>query len=399
MNTSRIEPLTSAGDALSTYCDLLFAPLARSDQRRWAEIYVRGLLTTPGRKSLASISERLLGRRVIQPLQQFVNQSTWEHAAVRAGLGALAAATIRPRAWAIDEAAFPKNGSHSVGVARQFAHAPGRTLNCQLALALSLVGEDCDVPVNWRLMLPECWDRDPARRAKAHVPEHEHHVPRWHHALDLVDELIEHWHLPAAPVLIDATAEADIEPLLTGLESRGLGYIVEVARNTLVRRAVGPTIAGAARSVSAAQCIQATMYKGERITVSWDEGAGARPRQSQFLTVPVPGTGAPGVGRDHRGHIQRPRVVIAEWPAGWSRARSQWVTNLAARSTAHVVALAKQRARTHAAIDALHTDFGLGDFEGRSYRGWHHHVTLVSAAAAFPSLATRATLEDVRLAA
>jgi SRSO17 transposase len=398
MKNSSIDPLIGAGDALSSYCDLLFTSLARSDQRRWAEVYVRGLLTTPGRKSLASISERMLGRRAIQPMQQFLNQSTWEHAAVRASLGAMSAAAIRPRAWAIEEAAFPKNGAHSVGVARQFAHAAGRTLNCQLALTLALVGEDCDVPVNWRLMLPECWDRDHARRAKAHVPEHEHHLPRWHHALDLVDDLIEHWHLPAAPVLVDAAAEADVEPLLTGLESRGLGYIVEVARNTLVRRAAGPTIAGAARSLSASQCVQAAMYKGERVTVSWDDGAYGAPRQSQFLTVPVPGTGVPG-GHGYRAHAQRPRLVIAEWPAGWSRARGHWVTNLAARSTAHVVTLAKQRARTRAAIDALHTDYGLGDFEGRSLRGWHHHVTLVSAAAAFPTLATRAALNDARLAA
>lgn len=127
----RIDPLISAKDALSEYCDVLFASLARSDQRRWAEIYIRGLLATPGRKSLASISERMLGRRAIQPLQQFVNQSNWDHAAVRAHLGALTAATIRPCAWAIEEAAFPKNGANSVGVARQFAHAAGRTLNCQ----------------------------------------------------------------------------------------------------------------------------------------------------------------------------------------------------------------------------------------------------------------------------
>lgn len=397
MNT-RIEPLIGAGDALSDYCDLLFASLARSDQRRWAEIYIRGLLATPGRKSLASISERMLGRRAIQPLQQFVNQSTWEHGAVRANLGALAAATIRPRAWAIEEAAFPKNGANSVGVARQFAHTAGRTLNCQLALTVSLVGEDCDVPVNWRLLLPECWDDDAARRTKAHVPEHVRHVPRWRHALDLVDDLIERWHMPAAPVLIDASAESDIEPLLSGLESRGLGYIVDVARNTLVRRAAGPTIAGAARSLTASQCVQAATYKGERVTVSWAEGADGTPRQSQFLTVPVPGIGPQG-GHGHRAHAQRPRMVIAEWPAGWSRARGHWVTNFAARSTAHVVALAKHRTRTQATLAALHADYGLGDFEGRSFRGWHHHVTLVSAAAAFPSLATRATLAQARLAA
>ncbi|HEV2636431.1 MAG TPA: IS701 family transposase [Actinocrinis sp.] len=378
-NSNTARPV-GAGDALSDYCGLLFSSLARSDQRHWAEVYIRGLLITPGRKSLAAISELTLGHREIQSLQQFVNQSTWDHAAVRASLGALAAAANRPRAWAVEETAFPKNGDHSVGVARQFAHAAGRTLNCQLALSLTLVGEDTDIPLDWRLMLPECWDGDRARRAKAHLPERERHQPRWRHVLDLMDELIEDWHLPSAPVLLDGSAEQDIEPLLAGLEARGLGYIVDVGPGTVVRPAAGGALG---RGLSAAQCVHGGMYKGDRTTVSWAEGADGATRQSQFLTVPVPGVAPAADARGHRAPAQRVRLVLAEWPAGRSRARGYWVTNLAARTPAHIVALAKLRSRTRAAVENLHADFGLGDFEGRSFRGWHHHVTLVSAAAAF----------------
>jgi DDE superfamily endonuclease len=395
----RVDRLAGASDALSDYCGALFGSLPRSDQRRWAETYVRGLLATPGRKTLAAISEQVLGRRAIQPLQQFVNQSTWDHAAVRSRLSALAAATIRPRAWAIEEVAFPKNGANSVGVAKQFAYDAGRTLNCQLALVLSLVGEDTDVPANWRLMLPECWDSDHERRTKSHLPEQEHHQPRWRHALSLVDELFEDWHIPVAPVLIDGTAEPDVEPLLSGLESRGLSYIVSVAPGAAVRQAGGSAGAGALQSMSAAQCVRVGMYREERATVSWAEGVDGGRRQSQFLAVPVPGLGGAASGQGLRPNGRRMRTVIAEWPAGSDRARDYWVTNLAVRSLAQVVSLAKLRSRPRATVAALHSDFGLGDFEGRSFRGWHHHVTLVSAAASFPGLATRATLAAARFAA
>ncbi|HEU5357330.1 MAG TPA: IS701 family transposase [Actinocrinis sp.] len=396
MKETTIATSTGPGDALSDYCGLIFSSLARSDQRKWAEVYVRGLLTTPGRKTLAAISELVLGRRAIQPLQQFVNQSTWDHDAVRGSLGALAASAIRPRAWAIEETVFAKNGEHSVGVARQYVPSAGRTVNCQLALVLALVGDDTDVPVDWRLMLPEGWDRDPARRRKAHLPEDVLHRPRGQHILDLVDEVIEGWHLPPAPLLIDGTAVADVEPLLAGLESRGLGYIIEVAPGTVVRHATGPGSSGGGRSLTASQCVQNAAHRTERVTIAWNEGADNWSRQSQFVTVPVPGLGigvGPGMGGS--GHlpartaVQRLRLMMAEWPAGRTRARNYWVTNLSGRSPAQLVALAKLRSRTRAMVGGLHTDVGLSDFEGRSFRGWHHHVTLVGAAAGFQSVALR----------
>lgn len=396
MKDTSFETSTGPGDALSDYCGLIFSSLVRSDQRKWAEVYVRGLLTTPGRKTLAAISELVLGRRAIQPLQQFVNQSTWDHGAVRGSLGALVASAVRPRAWAIEETAFPKNGVHSVGVARQYVPSAGRTVNCQLALVLALVGDDTDVPVDWRLMLPEGWDRDPGRRRKAHLPEHVQHRPRWQHILDLADEVIEAWHLPPAPLLVDGTAMADVEPLLAGLESRGLGYVIEVAPGSVVRHATGPGSSGAGRSLTASQCVQNAAHRTERVTIAWNEGADNWSRQSQFVTVPVPGLGI-GVGPTSgaggtalaRAAVQRMRLMMAEWPAGQTRARSHWVTNLSGRSPAQLVALAKLRSRTRTMVGGLHTDIGLGDFEGRSFRGWHHHVTLVGAAAGFQSVALR----------
>lgn len=381
------------GDELGEYCRRLLSSLARSDQRRWGEVYVRGLLTTPGRKTLAAIAERAVGRRAVQPLQQFLNQSPWDHSAVRGSLGRMAAETVRPLAWAVDETVFPKNGAHSVGVARQFVPGVGRTVNCQLGLTVSLVGENAAVPVNWRLQLPKCWDHDLALREKAHLPSRERHRPRWQHVLDALDELIEDWHLPAAPVLVDCTAEPDIEPLLSGLEARGLGYVVDVVAGTAVRQAAGPISDGASRSMTAAQCVQASMLKADRVTIYWAEGPDRAPRHSQFVTVPVPGLGVVPMGRTaFRTNGPRPRLAIAEWPVGRLHARRYWITNLAGRTTAQIVTLAKLRSRSGAALGALHTELGLGDFEGRSFRGWHHHVTLVAAASHFQRVAAGSAL-------
>lgn len=401
-NPNTTTPAAEAeADALAEYCGRLFSSLVRSDQRRWGEMYVRGLLTTPGRKTLAAIAERAVGRRAVQPLQQFLNQSPWDHAAVRAGLGRMATETIRPLAWAVDETVFPKNGAHSVGVARQFVPGLGRTVNCQLALTVSLVGEGAAVPVNWRLQLPSSWDHDRELRRKAHLPAGERHRPRWQHVLDAVDELFEDWHLPPAPVLVDCTAEPDIEPLLGGLEARGLGYVVDVAPGTSVRQPAGPTTGGVPRSMTAAQCVQAAMGKADRVTICWAEGPDRVPRHSQFVTVPVPGLAGYPLGRTavRTSNGARARLAIAEWPVGRMQARRYWITNLAGRTTAQIVTLAKQRARSAATAAYLHAELGLGDFEGRSFRGWHHHVTLVAAALHFEQIAAESAIAGIRSAA
>lgn len=384
MDKTSILPQAEATDALGAYCRRLFSSFARSDQRRWGEVYLRGLLTTPGRKTLAAIAELASGSRAVQPLQQFLNQSPWDCAGVRATLGLMAAETMRPLAWAVDETVFPKNGQHSVGVARQFVPGIGRTINCQLGLTVSMIGDRAAVPVNWRLLLPKCWDHDEQLRGKAHLPEWASHRPRWQHVLDALDELIEEWHLPAAPVLVDCTADPDIEPLLSGLEARGLGYIVDVVAGTAVRQAAGRVSEGAQRSLTAAQCVQASMRKADRVTICWSEGPDRAPRHSQFVAVPVPGLGPVASGHAAlRANGLRPRLAIAEWPVGRVQARRYWITNLAGRTTAQIVTLAKLRSRSGPMIGGLHAGLGLGDFEGRSFRGWHHHVTLVSAASHF----------------
>src|SRR3954452_18963407 len=181
------------GGRLSWFCQGLFSSMSRSDQRRWAEVYVRGLIEVPGRKSIRRISDHVLGWRADQCLQQFVNQSPWLWEPVRRSLATQFAATTPARAWVLEEAVFPKNGDSSVGVAKQYVPAARRTVNCQVGLSGFLASQQAEVPVNWRLLLPRNWADDEARRRRSHVPAEETHRSRWLHVLDAIDEMVGAW--------------------------------------------------------------------------------------------------------------------------------------------------------------------------------------------------------------
>ncbi|GAA4855867.1 IS701 family transposase [Kitasatospora terrestris] len=383
------EPLAGEStDEISAYCQDLFAPLARSDQRRWGEVYLRGLLHASGRRTPSNISEQVLGRRTAQPIQQFVNHSTWESGWIRRQLAEAYTAAAAPRAWAFDEVAFPKNGTRSVGVARQFASTARRTINCQLALATSLVHPQSCLPVNWHLMLPRHWDDDEDLRDRAHVPHHERHRPRWHYLLDSVDELLQDWDLPQAPVLADWTMESQVEPLLLGLEDRGLGYLLEVGAASHIPVGRHPVRVGvhhrAPHTRTVAEVAHALLDRAHREVIAWRDAPAANVRRSQFLAVRLPG--GPAAPGDRRAAGGRVRHLIAEWPFGRPKPRTYWLTNLPAEQLAETVALAELRHHSARGCERLHREYGLGDFEGRSFRGWHHHVTLVSAARGFHTL-------------
>ncbi|MGP3913671.1 IS701 family transposase [Nonomuraea sp. 10N515B] len=322
---------------LSPFCDDLFSSFLRSDQRRWGEVYVQGLISVPGRKSIRRISTQVVGQPVDQCLQQFINQSPWDWAPVRQRLAQSLVEAIRPKAWVLEEVVFPKNGSKSVGVARQFVPSAGRLMNCQLGLAVVMVGDEGGCPVNWRLLLPRSWDDDAGLRSRTRLPEHERSRPHWRHLLQAVDEMVLDWGLPPAPIVVDGRAMPGVELLIAGLAERGLPYLVRVSPGTMP--AAGPGLP--ARPVPEP----------------------ARPR----LHV-VPAQAGP---RPHGpGQHWRPR----------SGTRTMWLTDLGRNRVPDLAGLVRMRNRAASAMNTVAAESGLQHFEGRSYRGWHHHVTLVSVA-------------------
>jgi hypothetical protein len=379
-------PTTGLRDAaeLTDFCQEHLSSLARSDQRRWGEVYVRGLVSVPGRKSIKRISDYVVGWRADQCLQQFVNQSTWQWEPVRRSLAQAVAGLIRPRAWVVTEAVFPKNGSSSVGVARQYAPSAGRVLNCQLGLAVSLIGDEGSCPVNWRLLLPQCWDDDQTRRERTHLPDTQKFRPRWQHTLDAVEEMAGGWDLMAAPILIDATAEPEVELLLRCLEDRGLPYLVQVPPHIPAAPArPRPGMRPLPGSPTVGELAAAAVRPGAT-SLNWRTRNDPRAAVFRFVAASVPGE--LDAALLPRRLVRRPRHLLTQWVVGLSRPAAIWLTNLNVSrlpELVDLVDLVALRGQAVQDITRLEDGVGLRHFEGRSFRGWHHHVTLASVASAY----------------
>jgi hypothetical protein len=364
----------------------MLASLSRADQRRWGEVYVRGLLNVQGRKSIRRISDLVGGHATNQSLQQFVNQSPWAWEPVRQALAERMNQALQPRAWLIREVVFPKNGDQSVGVGRQYATSMGRMVNCQRSIAVFLVGVGGICPVNWRLILPPDWDHDASRRLKCRVPDGERSQPAWHHMAQAITELTNRWLLPGAPVLMDLSGERDIGLLLPELERLGLDYLARVPPTTALTpwETAEPGDPGGGPLTAGGLAVSAVRRGGT--TISWDDEQTGQPTSSMFGLITVP-----GVARRVTSTPRRSRQVLAEWPAKPGRSPSVWLTNRGASGILELSELVRLWDRHGCDVDQIAVESGLHAFEGRSFPGWHHHVTLVSLAHGFRQLRRPAT--------
>jgi SRSO17 transposase len=384
---------------LVEFAEEMFEPMVRKDQRRWGEVYLRGLMLDGRRKSIEPMAARLEDGDE-QCLQQFVNQSPWDEAAVRRRLAARMSAEIAPEAWIVDDTGFPKFGDRSVGVAHQYCGALGKIANCQVGVSVNAATDEASCPLDWRLFMPKEWGPDAERRAKAHVPEEVRHVAKWRLALEMIDEL-RGWGLEDRPVLADA-GYGDITGFRGGLEERGLDYVVQVKGATSAYaedvRPEWPAHPGAGRPAKA-------RYRGRRsslrdlaleagasaaVEVSWREGTRGELR-SRFLALRVRPANVGLRNRASREGSELPLAwLLCEWPEDHEEPFKYWLSNLAADTAIErLVGLAKMRWRIEHDYRELKDALGLDHFEGRTYRGWNHHVTLVSVAHAFLTLERR----------
>jgi SRSO17 transposase len=375
----------------------MFAPMVRRDQRRWGEVYLRGLMLDGRRKSIEPMAARLEDGDE-QCLQQFVNQSPWEWRPVRRALARRMTAELEPEAWVIDDTGFPKQGRMSVGVARQYCGALGKVGNCQLGVSINAACERASCPLDWRLFIPEEWDepsdfnRD--RRAKAHLPADVGHEPKWRLALEMIDEL-RAWGLEPPVVLADG-AYGDITALRTGLEEREIGYVLDVkgatsayagdvARERPAWSGRGrPPAARYRAKPSSLRELALTAGKHAATGISWREGTRGR-MHSRFLALTVrPANKDLRRAADAADAGLAVRWLLCEWPSNAHEPTRYWLSNLPADTPLReLVRLAKLRWRIEHDYRELKHALGLDHFEGRSWRGWNHHVTLASVAHAF----------------
>jgi len=390
---------------LATFAEDLFASIPRKDQRRWGQAYLRGLLLDGKRKSIEPMATRLArgdpaadAYALEQALQQFVNQSPWDPLPVRQRLAERMQQAIGPQAWVIDDTGFPKFGRHSVGVAPQYCGALGKVANCQVGVSIHAATDQASCPLDWRLFLPPEWDADTERRRTAHVPDHERHRPKWQLALDMLDELAG-WGLVPPVVLADG-AYGEVGEFRLGLEARGLAYVVQVPGTLSAYPAdtVPETLPYAGRGRPSVPRYrqprwalrQLALAAGEpaATTVAWREGADGTALVSRFVALRVRPAGVPlrRAARGQGGELPV-RWLLAEWPDGEPEPVKYWLATLPDDTPlARLVGLAKLRWRVEHDYRELKDALGLDHFEGRSWPGWHHHVSLVSVAHAFVTL-------------
>ncbi|GGS19348.1 hypothetical protein GCM10010252_68450 [Streptomyces aureoverticillatus] len=371
-------PETHLASPFGDFTDQVFQNLRRADQRRWAGAYLAGLLITPGKKSVRRLAGAVSASpTAVQSLRQFVSLSPWDWDPVMHELTRWAQGHGPVSTWAIGRAVLPKRGDRSVGVHRYFDPASGRTLNCQLGLGAFLGIGALQVPVDWRLLLPAPWTEDIQLRRRARIPDDVGHRPLWAQALDLVDTLEARTAPSAAPVVADMSDDPDVALFLRGLSQRARDFVVAVPQHLKVLP-VGERTPGTPEPVSA----RAHIASGntDSVLVSAPDGRQQHTRLQSVL-VRLPGA-RPGATPEYPYRLFT--EVLPE-----SRPGSMWITSLTHQRLDNVASLATHRTGTTTAVAGMERHFGLLDFEGRSFPGWYHHMTLVSAAYTYQRLTHR----------
>jgi SRSO17 transposase len=393
--------LAAVRGRLEAFADDMFESLPRKDQRARGECYLRGLMLDGRRKSVEPMAQRL-GEVHYQALHHFVAVSPWDWRPVRRRLAERLVAELGPTAWAVDDTGFPKDGDHSVGVQRQYCGTLGKTANCQLGVSVNAVTEQASCPLDWRLFLPESWEGDIARRAACHVPEQVRHRPKWQLVLDMLDELAG-WDLHP-PVLVADSGYGEVGEFRQGLDDRQIPYVVQVKADTSayseqVRPTTAPYSTGKGRRPrpryrdTPCSLEQLALAAGQSacVDVIWRRGSKGLQR-SRFAALRVRPAGitprrqaaarADGVGWE-----LPVRWLLVEWPADKAEPVKYWLSNLPETSPlVALVRLGKLRWRIGQDYRELKGALGLDHYEGRSFGGWHHHVTLVAVAHGFLTL-------------
>ena len=417
-----LEEIAGVRPRLVDFTAEMLGGLARKDQRAAGELYVRGLLTDGRRKSMEPMAARLGVDH--QRLQQFITSSTWDYVAVRRNVARWFAASFPVEALVIDDTGFPKDGSASPCVARQYSGTLGKTANCQVGVSVHLAGEDASCAADWRLFCPASWDDDAApdevagaairrRRQRAGIPDDVRHREKWRLALEMIDEMTGPggWGVldvitaagHARPVAVADAGYGDNTTFRLELENRHWQHVLAVKGTTSAYPADARPVTRTGRGgpgrpprpaypsppVNLRQL--ALAHAGQSRPVTWRQGTKATKGNpdaamtSHFLAIRVR-----PANRDIPRAADRSLPdcwLLAEWPPEADEPTDYWLSNLPPDTPAQeLVRLAKIRWRVEHDYRELKTGLGLDHFEGRSYLGWHRHVTLAALAQAFCTL-------------
>ena len=382
------------------YVDGLVSVIGHADRAKPLRDYCLGLLMPVERKSVEPIAAVTAPARVAaqhQSLLHFVGNAPWSDERVLAKVRDLVVPSIERRgpieAWIIDDTSFPKKGRHSVGVRRQYCGQLGKRDNCQVAVTLSIANHDASLPVAYRLYLPQDWAADPVRGKKAGVPDDVGFATKPAIALAQIRAAVAAGIAPGV-VLMDAGYGADTK-LRTEITSLGLSYVAGIQPNTSVwAPGTGPLPpkpwSGRGRATSRmrrdtehrplqAKALALGLPETAWQTITWREGS------ADWLTSRYARLRVRAAHRDER--LKQPRQeewLLIEWPEGETEPTKYWFATLPADvAFAEMVDITKLRWRIERDYQELKQEIGLGHYEGRGWRGFHHHATLCIAAYGF----------------
>jgi SRSO17 transposase len=371
------------------YVEGLASVIGHADRAGPLRDYCTGLVMPCERKSVEPMAAITAPERTAaqhQSLLHFVGQGAWSDDAVLAKVREMVMPRIERHgpieAWIIDDTSFPKQGRHSVGVSHQYCGQLGKQANCQVAVSLSLANHAASLPVAYRLYLPKVWAEDGNRRGKARVPEDVAFKTKPEIALEQMRWACEAG-LPGSLVLVDAGYGHDSK-LRTGITELGKRYVAGIQPQTLVwkpgtRRGRAPKKGrrDAPHTTSVKDLALGLRAKAWR-TIKWREGTNEW-LSSRFARVRV------SVASSHeRVEKLAKEWLLIEWPEGEDEPTKYWLSTLPKNISFHdLVDAAKLRWRIERDYQELKQEVGLGHFEGRGWRGFHHHATLCIAAYGF----------------
>ena len=396
-----VSPDAGSEVRFQAYLSALSEVIGHADRIDPLRRYCTGLLLPGERKSVEPMAAKLDPLHVPathQSLHHFVAKAPWSDAAVLAAVREQVLPALTRHgpitAWILDDTGFPKKGTHSVGVARQYCGQLGKQDNCQVAVSLSLANDGSSLPVAFDLHVPEEWADDPVRRAKAGIPKTLPFRTKPQIALEQIRQALADG-LPPGVVLGDAAYGVDTD-FRTALTALSLSYVLGVQstlgvwppgcgplppkpwsgkgrRPTLQRR-------DDAHQPVSAKDLAFTLPASAWQTVSWREGSQGGELSGRFAAVRV----RPSHRDCWRSEPHAEEWLLIEWPDGDKEPGKYWLSTLPATTAlVDLVHMAKLRWRIERDYQDLKQELGLDHYEGRGWRGFHHHATLCIAAYGF----------------
>ncbi|MBY0525448.1 MAG: IS701 family transposase [Gemmataceae bacterium] len=371
------------GSDLDAYAETFAGCFRRRDQARWARYYIQWLLSHGQCKNVETLARELVldGDLAVgdpvQAMQNFVNQSPWDERLLWRRLRSLLAPTFDPSdgVLVIDDVYFPKQGLQSAGVQRQHCSRLGRKLNCQLAVGLFHVGAEGACPLALRLYLPRGWARDSERLQAAGVPvEQQAFRSRGEIALDLLDE-VRAVGIGARDVVAAAGLGGSPE-LRLGLARRGLRFLAGVTADFLVdpTPSAPPAAPRMGMPLPTASLVPAS-FLARRLGLARKDGSAISTNgEVAWLPIRTPAPSAEELNLREDLRLLVDTRGTASYAVGSGNVRSR---------EEEVAVLWRTRLIVEDLQARLANELGLTHFEGRSWRGFHHHACLVALAYGF----------------